>query len=328
MSTPPQAAPTHIGRQALNWAIKIVVSGGLLYWLFSGEDINFASVLATVRAASPVWLLMALLIYFLVLLISTWRWRGFLTAQHIDIPFRTLVGSYLVATFFNNFLLSNVGGDVVRITDTARAAKSKTLAAMIVLVDRGIGLLGLGFLAATGATVTAWVSPTLGPMGPGILWAGLSIAIAGVAWAVWMPHGVGALLRPLRMVHQEWVGERIEQLMTTLHKFRNSPRALLGGFAASVLSQAMLVGFYAAIARALHFEIPIANLAVVVPISFIVQMLPTSVGGLGVRESTFVLYLKPFGVARQAALTLSLTSGVLIVLFSLSGAVAYLIRKK
>jgi uncharacterized membrane protein YbhN (UPF0104 family) len=269
-----------------------------------------------------------LTIYFVVLLISTWRWRGFLSAQHIDIPFRKLVGSYLVATFFNNFLPSNVGGDVVRITDTARAAKSKTLAAMIVLVDRGIGLLGLGFLAATGASVTAWVSPTLGPVGPGILWAGLAAAIAGVAWAVWMPHGVGALLRPLRALHQEWVGERIEQLMTTLHKFRNAPAALVGGFGASVLTQALLVGFYAAIARALHFDIPIANLAVVVPISFIVQMLPVSVGGLGIRESTFVIYLKSFGVARQAALTLSLTSWVLIVLFSLSGAVAYLIRKK
>jgi len=328
MSTPPTAASTHIGRQALTWAIKIIVSGGLLYWLFSREDTDFASILATVRAASPGWLLIALAIYFVVLLISTWRWQRFLSAQHIDLPFGRLVSTYLVATFFNNFLPSNVGGDVVRITDTAKAAKSKTLAAMIVLVDRGIGLLGLGFLAAVGASLTAWVSPTLGPVGPGILWLGLSVAIAGVAWAVWMPHGVGALLRPLRTLHQEWVGERIEQLMTALHKFRSAPMALVAGFGASVLVQGLLVGFYAAIAHALHFDIPIAYLAVVVPINFIVQMLPVSVGGLGVRESTFVLYLKPFGVAPQSALTLSLTSWILIVLFSLSGAVAYLVRKK
>ena len=39
-------------------------------------------------------------------------------------------GSMSVALFFNNFLPSNIGGDVVRISDTAKVARSKTLAAM------------------------------------------------------------------------------------------------------------------------------------------------------------------------------------------------------
>jgi hypothetical protein len=69
-------------------------------------------------------------------------------------------------------------------------------------------------------------------------------------------------------------------------------------------------------------------LAVVVPISGVVQMLPVSVGGLGVRESTFVFYLKSLGMARQSALTLSLMSWILILVFSVSGAVAYLLRRK
>ena len=38
--------------------------------------------------------------------------------------------------FFNNFLPSNIGGDVIRIRDTAEAAQSKTLATTVVLVDR------------------------------------------------------------------------------------------------------------------------------------------------------------------------------------------------
>ena len=39
----------------------------------------------------------------------------------------------LVALFFNNFLPSNIGGDVIRIRDTARPAGSKTLATTVVL---------------------------------------------------------------------------------------------------------------------------------------------------------------------------------------------------
>ncbi len=40
-------------------------------------------------------------------------------AQGIAMPFGALLNSYLVATFMNNFLPSNIGGDVVRIGDTA-----------------------------------------------------------------------------------------------------------------------------------------------------------------------------------------------------------------
>jgi hypothetical protein len=44
---------------------------------------------------------------------------------------------------FHNFLPSNIGGDVIRISDTARRAHTKTLATTIVLVDRVLGLMGL-----------------------------------------------------------------------------------------------------------------------------------------------------------------------------------------
>ena len=49
--------------------------------------------------------------------LATWRWRVLLTAQGYPAPLRRLTASYLVATFFNNFLPSNVGGDVVRVRD-------------------------------------------------------------------------------------------------------------------------------------------------------------------------------------------------------------------
>ena len=81
------------------------------------------------------------------------------------LPFSFLTQSFLVATFFNNFLPSNIGGDVVRITDTAKAAGSKTLATTVVLIDRGIGLLGLALMAATGASLMHRMA--VGPVGPG-----------------------------------------------------------------------------------------------------------------------------------------------------------------
>ena len=48
------------------------------------------------------------------------------------------------------------------------------------------------------------------------------------------------------------------------------------------------------------------DLAVIVPLSFIVQMLPVSVNGFGVREATFSFYFTRVGLSMESALLVSL----------------------
>ena len=67
----------------------------------------------------PAWTIAALGVYGLMLAVSAWRWRLLLRVQTVEASFGTLTRSFLVATFFNNFLPSNIGGDVVRVADTA-----------------------------------------------------------------------------------------------------------------------------------------------------------------------------------------------------------------
>jgi glycosyltransferase 2 family protein len=323
MTDTPSSESHHPGRQAAIWILKIGVSAGLLYLVLRR---NLGPTAMAARHASIPWLAAALGLFLVQIFVSAWRWGLLVRAQGIAMPFGALLNSYLVATFFNNFLPSNIGGDVIRIGDSARRAGSTTLAAIVVLFDRGIGLLGLGFVAAIGASVTAWISPTMGPIGPGLLWAGLAVVVAIAAWAILVPQSVGRLLSPARRLHPEWFDERLERLHAALDRFRRTPAALGGGFCGSICVQALLVLFYAAIARGLHVDVPLWHLAIVVPLSFIVLMLPISVNGLGVREATFVLYLSRLGVPAASATALSLTSYGLIALFSTSGAIAYLIR--
>lgn len=90
----------------------------------------------------------------------------------------------------------------------------------------------------------------------------------------------------------------------------------------------MLVAFYAAIAAALRIPISLAHLAILIPVSFIVQMLPLSVNGFGVREATFSLYFSQLHLPLESALALSFIGAALIMLFSTSGAVAYVARRR
>ena len=164
------------------------------------------------------------------------------------------------------------------------------------------------------------------PIQPVWLWAGFLVGAVASAPAVLAPDGFGRLLQPLTVFHPEWVGDRIEKLTGALVRFRSQPGALAGCFGGAVFVQATMVVFYFAVGYALHLDVALSDLAVVVPVSFVVQMLPVSVNGFGVREATFSFYFSKIGHPIESALLLSLVAQALIMMFSLIGAGVYVYR--
>jgi uncharacterized membrane protein YbhN (UPF0104 family) len=319
----PAAPPA---RRYVMLAVKVTVSIALLALLFSRIDLR--SLWATAKLASVPWLMVALAVYGFNLIVSTWRWHLLLGAQQINVRRRKLLASSLIAAFFNNFLPSNIGGDVIRIGDTARDAGSKTVAATVVLVDRGLGLMALVLVAAFGATAAGRLHPAATPIWPVYLWATFLLGAVASAPALFAPAGFARLLQPLRVFHPEWVGNRITTLTEALGRFGDRPGALAACFAGAVVVQATMVVYYFVVAYALHLNVALSDIAVIVPISFVVQMLPVSVNGFGVREATFSLYFQRIGQPIASALLMSLVAQALIILCSLAGAGLYIWRSR
>jgi hypothetical protein len=194
----------------------------------------------------------------------------------------------------------------------------------VVLVDRGLGVIALALIAAAGATLAR----TVGPIGAPIVWGGLGLFLALGLLVVLKPSAVATLCAPLRRVHSEWVDIRLGRLTGALERFRDRPQALAAGFAGALVVQALLVLFYAGVARSLGIPIGLSDLAVVVPASLIVQMIPVSLNGLGVREATFGFYFRRLGLPLESALLVSLGGAGLIMAFSLVGAGLYASRQR
>jgi uncharacterized protein (TIRG00374 family) len=318
--------PAPRGRRVLVQLLKITVSAALLWWLLSAVDPT--RLWQSLRQASWIWLGGALVLYLAMLVVSSWRWAVLLRAQGVPIRKRRLLSSFLVATFFNNFLPSNIGGDVIRIRDTATPANSRTLAATIVLIDRGLGLVALVLTAALGATIArSLLHQPVGPIEPWILWAGFAAGAAGSAVAVAAPTLLTRMASPLRAIHAEWVDERLRRVSDALGRFRARPAALVTSAFGALAVQLLLVGFYGAIARGLHIPISLSHLAVLVPVSFVVQMVPISVNGFGVREATFVSYFAVLGLPAESALLLSFVGAALVMVWSLAGALVHVTRR-
>jgi hypothetical protein len=136
------------------------------------------------------------------------------------------------------------------------------------------------------------------------------------------------VLQPLRVLHPEWVGERLDRLTTALGRFKEAPGSLALCFAGAVGVQGILVAFYLAISHSLDVPIGLSQLAVLVPVSFLIQMVPVSMNGFGVREATFGFYFTRLGLPLESALLVSFMGAALVLLFSLSGGVVYVQRQR
>jgi len=303
--------------------VRLLVSAALLYFVL--RSIDLAALWRRVQSMNLVWIVLALASFAFMQSVSVWRWHRLLRAQQIDVPSRTLTESIWVSLFFNNFLPSNIGGDVVRIADTASAAGSKTLATTIVLVDRVLGLIALTLVAAFAALAASFGGIHV----PGARWLWLIVA-AGVALAIpviLIPKLTAHLLLPLRLLKRPWVDERVQRLEDAIFRFRAAPLALLGAFAGALVVQITIVAFYLLTAQGLSVPLPILLGAVLIPVSLAVQMAPLSINGFGVREAVFAFFFRRFGLPIDAAVALSLVSAGLVMGLSLVGGFMFLRRR-
>lgn len=307
--------------------VRLGVSAALLYFVL--RSIDLPSFWERVKSMNPAWILLALVAYAFTQSISVWRWNRLLRAQNIEVERRRLTESIWVSMFFNNFLPSNIGGDVVRIADTAPAAGSKTLAMTVILVDRVLGLTALVIIAASGALVAT----LLGVHIPGARWLWLASALGAVAAisVIAMPQlvgkAVGHALMPARALNKPWLTERAQRLEDAVIRFRNAPSAVAGAFAGAMVVQITLVAFYLLTAEGLSVPLPIFLGAVLIPVSLVVQMAPVSINGFGVREAVFAFFFRRFGLPTDAAVALSLVSTGMVMGLSLVGGFFFLRRR-
>lgn len=320
---PPPAPSRPLWQRLLLMAVKLGLSLGLMAFVLRNTSLD--ALWQTFRRVQPLWIAAAMSMHGFMVAVSVWRWRLLLDAQHVHVPARRLAESFWVALFFNNFLPSNIGGDVVRIADTSKVARSKTTATMVVLVDRVLGLFALLSVGAVGAMAARAVGIDI----PGTIWIeiGALAALAVCLLLFFAPGLLDLVLRPLRALGHPWVLDRLETLQVTLRKFRERPSALAGALLGALLVQGVIVAFYSLTARSLAVPLPLAMAGVLVPVALVLQMAPVSINGFGVREAVFSFFFARFGLSVEAAVAVSLLGTALIMLFSLGGGALFLLRK-
>lgn len=301
---------------------KVGVSIALLAYLFSTTDLTALE--RRVRSADLLDLLLAIACFVAMLALAAWRWQLLLAAIGCPAPLRKLTASYLIATFFNNFLPSNIGGDIVRVRDGSKVTGSTTSSLAVVGIDRVFGF-GALYLLAVAAFAAA---PPLvrGLAGARAVIGGLAVLFAGLGYVFFRPGTARWLMHLTRLSSVDWIQGRFEIVQAAVHAYRTRLGTMGAAGLASLGLQALVVLYYLAIARGLGIPLGATAAFLMVPLCTLLQAAPVSFNGWGLREGLFALYFSQIGLPRESALAFSLVGAGLMVLLSLSGAVVWLAR--
>jgi uncharacterized membrane protein YbhN (UPF0104 family) len=299
--------------------LRLGITLGLLALLF-GYVVHPAEVLAQLGKAlrQPGPLLWAFLLYCVLgSIVRGLRWQALARGLGHEVSVVRTTELFLVGTFFNQFLPTGMGGDLLRALALARDGMGKARAASTVLIDRALGLLPL--LALGLAALPAVRDHT----SPAVTWTLLVLGLAGTLGLLllfrvnrWLPWAerlplLGRLLENGGL--RRFLGSFAE------YDARSLARSTAWGFAFAIL----LIGANASLGQAIGIrQMSLYDWAIFVPLVAMSALLP-SIGGWGVREVLYagLLASLPEPVPAADATALSILFGGMNLLLAAVGGV-------
>jgi len=289
--------PAVARRSGAGWklALRVALSAAFLAVLIDRVPGLEDSIPSRHPLHTAVLLVAAVVTVFAGIVLSAWRWQQVLVVFDAAVPLRTLTGHYLAGQFVGNVLPSTIGGDVLRVTRCAKTVGSTTTAFASVVLERLSGMIALPLLVVAGFALRpsllhvahAWVA---------LFVAGITLAALGLILFAAGHPGLGG-----RFASNENWTRFIGAVFHGVDRARRDPRQMLRVLGTALVYQSSIVGSYLLIFHALDHAIPITSAVAFVPAVSMLQVLPISFNGLGVRESALVLFRHGFGVAAGAA---------------------------
>jgi len=118
----------------------------------------------------------------------------------------------------------------------------------------------------------------------------------------------------------------VEKILYSILKFRLlSINRLIIVFSISIIAQAIGLVYYLSLARAVNIKLSIFVIGWISTIVTIVQMIPVSIAGLGVREISYAVLLNDYGISPEQAISFSITIFVVFVIVGFIGGLFELI---
>jgi len=314
--TPSAAAssPKRPRNRGLTVLLRICVAVALVAVLLLRTDVGQA--FSIIRGAKPLLLLAALLVMAFPLAIGAFRWWLLLRALGLEYPYHFILRVHVSGYALSTILPTSMGGDLLRVGYASRRGTVER-ALSTVLTDRILGVAGLLVMSDV-ASILLWLHTG----SPGLL------ALAGIATVFVVLVLLALVVKPVYdrftglavRVRFLRLGERAVRVTDGVRQYRERPRLMVLSLCLSVLVWLVHSTVWFLLGVSVASTAPLVRYLVCVPIVALSTMLPISVGGIGVRENSFVILMGRFATPESTAVAVALLFLAVLAFYALVGA--------
>ena len=291
---------------------------GLLFFLMR-EDIP--EIIHALKHVNQGLFATAALIFLLTAFVLAKRLQLIFSAEDARLGFRDASNLTFVGYFFNNFLPTSVGGDIVKAMFAARITGESMKSATCVLMDRIFGL--FTFVLIPSFSLLFFLKKMGNPAIPLIVYS--LLGSSAVFFVLLFHRGSARRFRFVEMLlNRAKIGQTLRRLYDGLHNFKNHKRVVAKALGLSLVAQGISIFVVYLMATALGGHVPLLYFYLLIPMVHLISMLP-SLNGLGIREGAYIYFLKPY-IGKEIAAAIGILWLGFLLMVSVIGGVIYLLR--
>jgi hypothetical protein len=277
---------------------------------------KYGQIVTVLKSTDLAVFLLGTLVYMGAHLSASLRLKLIAKAQNITMSFAESASFTFIGYFFNNFLPTSIGGDVVKAYYVSRESSDRTSAYTSVFIDRATGLVTMIFMAfvavlfAQNSIVDRNVKYTICAI------AGLSAL--GIIFLAY--EGVARKFSPLLAIVRP-IEDHLKKAYRAINAYRHHKLLMLETLAISVISQLLFFAGMGILVMSIGSRISVLDILLRIPIISMMSLLP-SINGLGLREGATVLLFGPL-IGKTNAFAVSILVIAVLLITSIIGGLIY-----
>lgn len=301
--------------------LRVVISLGFIGLLFYLVKEDIPLIFHTLKNVNRPLLAFAVLISMATVFVLSKRLQLIFAAEDVGLRLSASSNLTFIGYFFNNFLPTSVGGDIVKVMCASRITGDSTKSITSVLMDRIFGL--FTFILIPSVSLLFLLKEIKNPTVPVLVYSFLGFAF--LCFVLLFNRNVARRFKfiehALNWFH---LGQKARRIYDGLHNFKHHKGIWVEAMFLSILAQSASILALYFMARALGAHTNVFYFYLLVPVVHLLSMLP-SLNGLGIREGAYAYFLSPY-IGREYAVALGILWLGQLFLLSLIGGFIYLVR--
>jgi uncharacterized membrane protein YbhN (UPF0104 family) len=254
-----------------------------------------------------------------------WAYQISITQEPMDMHFSVyaIFRIQMIATFYSLILPGDLLAGGVSWYKLSRPDRKYIEAGALLIFFR---LVQISCLVFIGLVVALWDQQIGAPEFRALIIFGLAGII--IMWTLFFSNQVTRIFEFLanrvngKSSFLTSLYDNIEKLLNTILKFRAlGIQRLLFVFGVSLTAQLLGLVYFFSIARAVDIQLPFFVIGWISTFVTIVQMIPISIAGLGIREASYAVLLNDYGISPEQAISYSITIFAVFIIVGLVGGV-------